>query len=190
MTRLLAQRHHLTVYDGDAAEANYIHRCDQHRQPHMTALLRMSPIERATGHTAEEVFASMPSRHGETFPFVLEDLQAMTGQGTVLADDFRTRPAEIAPLLTNPEHAVFLLPTSQFRRRQLTERYADPARAKANWGNSDHQKALEIRLARDHYWDQETRTEAAKLGLTVIDIDGTTPPTTIANELTTRFNLT
>ncbi len=131
----------------------------------------------------------MPSRHGETFPFVLDDLCAMTGVGTVLADDFRTRPAEVAPLLAWPEQAAFLLPTGEFRRRALTERYSDPDRARANWGTADHRKALEIRLARDRYWDQEIRAEAAELGMQVVDIDGSASPDAIAEDLAARFRL-
>lgn len=189
VTRLLAERYQAAVFDGDAAEANYVLRIDEHRQPRMSALLSLSPAER-WARTAEEIFESMPSRHGETFPLVLDDLLAMAGSGTVLADDFRTRPAEVAPLLTWPEQCVFLLPTDQFRRRGLAARYADPERARANWGTSDHRKALEIRLARDRYWDQEIRAEATDLGLPVIDIDGSATPEDIADDLAARFRLT
>jgi hypothetical protein len=132
--RLLAERYRVAVFDGDAAEANYVRRIDEHRQPRMSALVRMPIAERWTGRTAEEVFESMPSRHGETFPFVLGELRALAGSGTVLADDFRTRPAEVAPLLAWPEQCVFLLPTDEFRRSGLAARYADPARARANRG--------------------------------------------------------
>lgn len=141
------------------------------------------------GRTAEEVFESMPSRHGETFPFVLDELRALAGSGTVLADDFRTRPAEVAPLLAWPEQCVFLLPTDEFRRSGLAARYADPARARANWGTGDHRQALETRLARDRLWDREIRAEAADLGLPVIDIDGSITPDAIADDLAARFRL-
>jgi hypothetical protein len=131
----------------------------------------------------------MPSRHGETFPFVREDLRAITGLGTVLVDDFSIRPADVAPLLTWPEQAVFLLPTPEFRRQALTERYADLERARLNWGDVDFREALENRLARDRCWDAETREQAAEFGLPVVDIDGTIPPDGIADDLAARFRL-
>jgi hypothetical protein len=190
VTRLLAERYRLAVYDGDKAGVRHFQQFDERRQPYTAALMRLSPEERSTGRTAEEVFAMMPSRHGETFPFVREDLRAMTERGPVLVDDFSNRPTEIAPLLTWPEQAVFLLPTPEFRRWALTERYADLDRARANWGNVDFREALEIRLARDRYWDEETRDQAAELGLPVIDIDGTIPPEGIADDLATRFRFT
>jgi hypothetical protein len=188
LTRLLVDRYRLAVYDGDAAESNYIQRSDERRPPYLAALLQMSARARST-RTAEEVFESMPSRHGETFPFVLDDLRAMAEGGTVLADDFRTRPADVAPLLRWPEQAVFLLPTDEFRRQVLTRRYADPDRARANWGTGDHRQALEVRLARDHYWDQEIRAEAVEFGLPVVDIDGSASPDEIADDLAARFRL-
>lgn len=190
VTRLLAERYRLAVYDGDRSGLRHFQHINERRQPYMAALMRLSPEERSTGRTAEEAFEAMPSRHGETFPFVRDDLRAMTGQETVLVDDFSIRPTEVAPLLTWPEQAVFLLPTPKFRRWALTERYSDLDRARANWGNVDFKKALEIRLTRDHYWDQETRDQATALGLPVIDIDGTIAPEGIADDLAARFRLT
>jgi hypothetical protein len=189
VTRLLAERYRLAVYDGDRAGLRHFERLDERRQPYMAALLRLSPEERSTGRTPEEAFAAMPSRHGETFPFVRDDVRAMSGQGTVLVDDFSIRPVDVAPLLTWPEQAVFLLPTAGFRRRALTERFADLHRARLNWGDVDFRAALENRLARDRLWDEEIREQAAEFGLPVIDIDGTIAPDRLADDLATRFRL-
>lgn len=189
VSHLLAERYGLAVYDGDRAGMVNFQHINEHRQPYMVALARMSREERSTGRTAEEAFEAMPSRHGETFPFVRDDLFAMTGQGTVLVDDFSIRPFDVAPLLTWPEQAVFLLPTPEFRRWALTERYSDLDRARANWGDVDFRKALENRLARDRYWDEETRTQAVEHGLPMIDVDGATPPERIADDLAARFRL-
>jgi hypothetical protein len=189
VARLLAARYGLGVYDGDRAGMRHFHQFDERRHPYMAALMRLSPEERSTGRSAEEAFAAMPSRHGETFPFVREDLRAITGLGTVLVDDFSIRPADVAPLLTWPEQAVFLLPTPEFRRQALTERYADLERARLNWGDVDFREALENRLARDRCWDAETREQAAEFGLPVVDIDGTIPPDGIADDLAARFRL-
>jgi hypothetical protein len=89
VTRLLADRYRVAVFDGDAAEANYVRRIDEHRQPRTSALVRMPIAERWAGRTAEEVFETMPSRHGETFPFVL-DCAPWQGRG-------RSSPTTSAP---------------------------------------------------------------------------------------------
>jgi hypothetical protein len=188
IVRVLADRHQAMVYDGDAAERGYIGRCTPASQPYLSALVAMS-AEQRIGRSVEEIFATMPSRHGETFPFVLGDLLTLPNDAVVLVDDFRPRPSEVAPLLTWPDQAVFMLPTAEFRHRALTDRFADAARARANWGDGDHARALANRLGRDALWDEEILAEATDLGLSVIVVDGTRTVDELATELAERFRL-
>ncbi|GIH65214.1 hypothetical protein [Microbispora siamensis] len=189
VTRALAERHDVLVYDGDRAELGYVHRCDPRRQPYLWTLLRTPTEDRWASRTAEEIFHAMPSLHGETFGFVLDDLLALPADRSVLVDDFRTLPREVAPLLTRPGHAVFLLPTPEFRARALGDRFADPARARANWGNGDHAVALAKRLARDRLWDEEVRRQARELELPVLSVDGSRGVADLATELAAMFQL-
>jgi hypothetical protein len=139
--------------------------------------------------TAEDTFRAMPSLHGETIGFVVEDLLAMPADRVVLVDWFGILPRHLATLLSFPGQAVFLLPCADFRRRMLTARYADPVRARANWGDSDHERALAQRLARDDLWDAEVRRQAAEFSLPVRDIDGTRGVGSLADDLATQFLL-
>ncbi|MFC5831163.1 hypothetical protein [Nonomuraea insulae] len=189
LARLLAERHDVVLYDGDQAERGYAGRCTVQRQPYMCALLRTPVEDRYAGRTAEEIFQAMPSLHGETFAFVVEDLLALPDDRPVLVDDFRTLPREVASLLGWPEQAAFLLPTSEFRRRALGDRYADPERARANWGNADHVAALTQRMARDELWDEEVRRQALECGLAVVRVDGSRGVEELAGELAGRFRL-
>ncbi|MFI7641538.1 hypothetical protein [Nonomuraea sp. NPDC049400] len=189
LSRVLAERHDVFVYDGDLAERSHVQRCTPQQQPYMSELLR-TPVERRwTGRTPEEIFQSMPSLYGETFGFIIEDLLALPADRPVLVDDFRTLPAYVAPLLTWREQAVFLLPTPEFRRHALGTRFADPARARANWGDSDHAQAMANRLGRDELWDAEIRRQAAKHDLPVVDVDGSQDVAESAGDLAARFLL-
>lgn len=132
----LAERHDVLIYDGDHAERRYASRCTAHEQPRLWALLQTPPAQQWNSRSAQEIFESMPSLHGETFGFVVNDLLAMPTERPVLVDDFRTLPSDVAPLLTWPEQAAFLLPTPQLRDRALGARFADAARARANWGTA------------------------------------------------------
>jgi hypothetical protein len=132
----------------------------------------------------------MPSLHGETFPLVVEDLLALPADRPVLVDDFRTLPRHVAPFLPKPEYAAFLLPTPAFRREALTRRYADPDRARANWGDADPAEMLRRRLARDELWDEEVRRQAREFSLPVIEVDGRTSPVALAARLAAAFALT
>ncbi|WP_091103924.1 hypothetical protein [Micromonospora citrea] len=189
LARALAERYDVLIYDGDRAERGYVSRCTAHEQPYLWALRQAPPAQKWNSRSAQEIFESMPSLHGETFGFVVDDLLAMRTGRPVLVDDFRTLPREVAPLLAWPEQAAFLLPTPQFRDRALRARFADAARARANWGDSDHGEALALRLARDELWDAEVRRQAVELHLPVVSIDGSRDVTDLVDDLAARFRL-
>ncbi|WFE41725.1 hypothetical protein [Micromonospora sp. WMMD998] len=189
LARALAERHDVLIYDGDRGERGYVGRCNAAEQPYLWALLHASDAQRWNGRSAQDVFASMPSLHGETFGFVVDDLLALPADRPVLVDDFRTLPREVAPLLTWPEQAAFLLPTPTFRHAALRARFADPVRARANWGDSDHGEALALRLARDELWDAEVCRQAAQSGLSVVTVDGSRDVRDLADDLAARFRL-
>ncbi|MGI5286263.1 hypothetical protein ACQEVF_23395 [Nonomuraea polychroma] len=69
----------------------------------------------------------------------------------------------------------------------LAARYADPARARANWGDHDPETMLVKRLARDALWDDEVRRQADRHGLDTIVIDGSIPVADLASRLAARF---
>jgi hypothetical protein len=189
LARALAERYDVLIYDGDRAERSYVGRCTAHEHPYLWALLQAPPAQKWNSRSAQEIFDSMPSLHGETFGFVVDDLLAMPTERPVLVDDFRTLPVEVAPLLTWPEQAAFLLPTPQFRDQALRARFADAARARANWGDSDHSEALALRLARDELWDAEVRRQAVELHLPVVSIDGARGVLDLVDDLAARFRL-
>jgi hypothetical protein len=189
LTRALADRYDVIVYNGDLAERDYASRCTAHGQPRLWALMHTSPAQKWNGRTAAEIYASMPSLHGETVGFVIEDLLSLPTQRPVLVDDFRTLPRDVAPLLTWPEQAAFLLPTPQFRHNALGTRFADPARARANWGDSDHTEAFALRLARDDLWDAEVHRQAQELALPTVTVDGSRDVADLTDDLAHRFRL-
>ena len=88
----------------------------------------------------------MAGRYGETIDFLIEDLRTRPGDRIVLVDYYGVLPRDLAPLLTWPAQAAFLIPTQDFRRNALTHRYGDPDRARANWGDLDPATVLETRL--------------------------------------------
>lgn len=188
VTRLLAERFGAIVYDGDRAEHDWVTRCTRGDHPYMYANLQLSRAERAL-LSPEQRFERMASRHGESIGFVVEDLRALPADRPVIVDWFGISPRDVHPLLTWPEQAVFLVPTPEFRRRALGSRFADPDRARANWGTADPEVALANRLARDALLDAETRELATRFGLPVVEIDGTRDAEAVADDLAVRFRL-
>ncbi|MFJ2897480.1 hypothetical protein ACIO87_21650 [Streptomyces sp. NPDC087218] len=189
LARLLADRYDVEVHNGDRAEHDWLARCTPQRHPRLSAMRGMSPGGAWADHTAKEVFQAMPSLHGETTGFLVEDLLAMPTDRIVLVDYFGILPNHLAPLLHRPDQAVFLLPTHRFRQDALGARYADPARARATWGRSDPETMLTKRLARDAFWDEEVRRQADGHRLDTITVDGSTPAADLADRMAARFGL-
>jgi len=189
LARTLAHRYGVSVYDGDAAERSYLARCTVEAQPRLLALAAMSVRQRWLDRSPSEIFAAMPSLHGETFGFVVDDVLASDPAVVLLVDDFRTLPREVAPLLSWPGQAVFLVPTPEFRRAALSARYADPARARADWGELDLATVLEARLARDALWDSEIVRQARELDLPLRVVDGNRSVDELTTDLAAQFRL-
>jgi hypothetical protein len=185
----LARRFDLDVYSGDRAEHDWLDRCSPERQPRFAALRGQRPGEIWRGRSPEQVFEAMASRYGETIRFLVEDLLERPAGRIVVVDYFGVQPRDLAPLLAWPGQAVFLIPAAQFRRAALTQRYADPDRARANWADLDPAAVLEARLARDALWDAEVSGQASALGLPLLTVDGSRPLTEITAELAGSFRL-
>ena len=86
----------------------------------------------------------------------------------VVAEGFRLLPGLVRPLLAQPGHAVWLLPTPRFRHAALRSRgtlwqiagkTTEPDRALANM------------LERDRMFTERLRAEAVDLGLPALEID-------------------
>ena len=131
----------------------------------------------------------MAGRYGETIGFLVEDLLQRPADRIVIVDYFGVQPRDLVSLLAWPEQAAFLVPTGEFRRDRLTQRYADPDRARANWGDLDPAAVLEARLARDALWDTEVSGQASALGLPLVTVDGSRPIAELASDLAERFRL-
>ncbi len=109
---------------------------------------------------------------GEGFGLIVDDLLGRLGPlepgAGVIAEGFRLLPRLVRPLLAEPGHAVWLLPTPGFRRaafesrgslRQIAGRTSDPDRALSNL------------LERDRMFTDRLREEAGQLAVPVIEVD-------------------
>ncbi|RNI25227.1 hypothetical protein [Flexivirga caeni] len=177
------------LYSGDRAEQQWIARAVPHRQPRFFALRDQRPGDNWRGRTGKQAFEAMPGRSGETVGFLVEDLLARPAERPVVVDYFGILPRDLAPLLERPEQAVFLVPTPQFRRAALRRRYADPRRARANWGDLDPADVIRTRLERDALWDAEVTEQAHDLGLPIMTVDGACSAERIIDRLGRQFGV-
>jgi hypothetical protein len=91
------------------------------------------------------------------------------GEPPVLAEGFSLLPRLVAPLLSRPRQAVWLLPTPEFRRAAFDSRgstWTIPNKT------SDPQRALANLLVRDRLFTEELRAQARASQLQTVDVDG------------------
>ena len=123
---------------------------------------------------------------GEGFGLIIEDLLRLPASAGLMVEGFRLLPHLIEPLLAQPGHAIWLLPTPEFRRAafdsrgtawEIPRKTTDPERAQHNLLERD-------RMFTDRLWE-ETR----RLGLPAIEIDMAMSEDDVTRRVTQLFGL-
>jgi len=146
----------------------------------------MSMDQRWLERNAVTMAATFPWFAGERFAHIVEDLAALPTEPIVLAEGFRLLPRLVQPLLAEPWHGVWLVPTAGFRRAAFARRTPD----QQFWlRTSDPRTALDRLLERDVIFGQGVAKEARELGLRVLSVDGTRSAAELAAEVADWFRL-
>ncbi|MET7463211.1 hypothetical protein [Nonomuraea sp. NPDC005501] len=185
VARLLAQRYGLTAYHYDYHDAR------GHNDRRITRRLRLgqSPedpdpdvtwVNTTPQEMAAETLAGFPVR----FAWVLDDLRALVAGRPIVAEGWGLRPELVVPVAGSPRQMVVMVPTEEFRDRQLRtltraatlgHNVSDPARAQRN------------RLERDRLIADDAVRTARRLGIRVIEVDGTRDATAVADLVADHF---
>jgi hypothetical protein len=170
IARQLAVAHDLRLYDTDEAMADHARRCPPQRCPELRAFAAMGMDERWVHRSPQVMLETFHWYRGEAFELIVEDLLALPSDRGVLVEGFRLLPGLVAPLLSGPNQAVWLLPTPRFRWAaleargglwQIAERTSDPQRALANL------------LERDRLFTDRLRELVRQHGLAGVEVDTT-----------------
>ncbi|SEG85715.1 hypothetical protein SAMN04489712_11865 [Thermomonospora echinospora] len=185
VARLLALRYGLTAYHYDYHDAR------GHNDRRIARRIRLghSPAEPDPDATwvnttpqdmAAETLAGFPVR----FAWALDDLRALVSGRPVIAEGWGLRPELVAPVTGSPRQMVVMVPTEEFRARQL--RALDRAAAVSH-GVSDPDRAQRNRLERDRLVADDAVRSAQRLGIRVIEIDGTRDADAVADLVADHF---
>lgn len=174
---IIAARHGLQVYHFDRREGDHIRRADPVRQPAVTRLKTLVETldERQLAHelwlarTPEAMAQFATASWSERVEFAIEDVLAMPGTPPIVAEGPGFFPARIAPLLTDPRRAVWLIPSEEFKRASAIRREKPGTRHLTN----DPARAQENLIQRDLLMGEQMRREVEALGLTFHEVDGT-----------------
>ncbi|HEY7021944.1 MAG TPA: shikimate kinase [Ktedonobacterales bacterium] len=169
IARQLAADHGLYLYDTDAVMAEHARRSHPADTPLLHAFIAMDMDERWATRSPEVMFQTFHWFAGEGFDLIVEGLLALPEDPPILVEGFRLLPRLVAPLLSHPDQAVWLIPTPEFRRSAFDNRGSTWTIAKKT---SKPEQALSNLLARDQLFTDAIAREATALQLPVIEVDG------------------
>ena len=168
VARQLAADHGLRLYHTEPF-SRLVDRADPGATPLLQGFMAMDMDERWVNRPPEVMLETFHGFQGEGFDLVVDDLLALPPDPPVLAEGFSLLPRLVAPLLSRPRQAVWLLPTPEFRRAAFESRgstWTIPNKT------SDPQRALANLLARDQLFTEQLRAQARAAQLQTVDVDG------------------
>lgn len=184
VARHLATRYGFGVYDTDAAMSDHARRSTPTDSPYLHEFMAMDMDQRWLLRSPDTMLETFHWFRGEGFDRIIDDLTDLPDDRPVIAEGFRLLPRLVAPVLTDPAHAVWLLPTPGFRetafdRRgttwQIAGRTSRPDAARRNL------------LERERLFTERLAVEVRELGLPAIVVDGTTTEADLTDRVATAL---
>jgi hypothetical protein len=187
ITRRIAAEHGLRVYATDDVMLDHSRRSTPECCPFLHEFMTMDMDERWVNRSPEVMLETFHWFRGEGFSRIIEDIVCLPKEPSVIAEGFRLLPYLVKPLLAMHSHAVWLLPTPEFRQAVMD------SRGGPNWGflgkTSDPERALRNLLERDALFTHRLHEEAKGLELNIIGVDTTMAEDDLARRVTEAFGL-
>ncbi|MDQ6671508.1 MAG: hypothetical protein M3069_12285 [Chloroflexota bacterium] len=186
IARRVAAQHSLHVYSTDDVMPNHAGRVLPEDAPNLSSFKTMDMDERWVNRSPETMLETFHWFRGEGFGLIVEDLLRLPAGTGVIAEGFRLLPHLVKPLLAEPSHAVWLLPTPEFRRAafdsrgtawEIPRKTTDPQRARHNLVERD-------RMFTDHLFEETKRLE-----LPIIEVDIAMTQDELTRRVTQAFGL-
>ncbi|TDC80965.1 hypothetical protein [Actinomadura sp. 7K507] len=185
VARLLAVRFGMTAYHYD------LHDARGHNDRRIARRVKLGrppadPDPDATwvNTTPQDMAAETLNGFPVRFEWALDDLRALFSGRPVIAEGWGLRPELVAPIIDSPRRMAVMAPTEAFRARQLHEL----TRAGAIGHDvSDPERAQRNRLERDRLVTGDAVRTARRLGIRVIEIDGTLAADAVAGMVADHF---
>lgn len=180
----LAAKYDLFHYEFDR-RAMMPEQLGRSKAPRAFEWFEKSPNELWQQRSPEEIAAHTLETYQEIFPTQLQDLLSFTNGTTVIAEGCLFLPKLVAPLITSKTQAIWLVPSTNFKRRSFEERGKDTYSQRDN--NSDPALATSNFFARDFILAKEIREEAQTDQLRLLEIDGSLTPDEVMKVVEEHF---
>jgi 2-phosphoglycerate kinase len=186
IARRLAAQHGLRLYATDDVMSDHASRSTPEDSPFLTRFMAMDMDERWVNRSPETMLQTFHWFRGEGFDMIVEDLLGLPKEPPVIAEGFRPLPHLVKPLLSVPSHAVWLIPTPNFRQAAFESRGSAWAIAgKTN----DPERALRNLRERDRMFTDLLYEETKRLDLRVIEVDTNLTEDDLAEQVGGAFGL-
>ena len=185
IARRVADRHGLRVYATDDVMSDHARRTTPADSPLLSEFMAMDMDERWANRSPRTMLETFHWFRGEGFDLIVADLLRLSPE-PVVAEGFRLLPGLVRPLLARPDHAVWLLPTPEFRRAAFDRRGSLWTIAGKT---SAPERALRNLLERDRIFTERLHAETKDLELPVIEVDTTMTEDELTDRVTEAFGL-
>jgi hypothetical protein len=169
IARRLADKHGLRLYSTDEAMADHASRWAPQDCPLLAEFKKMSMDERWVNRSPQTMLETFHWFRGEGFGLIIEDLLALPPDQGVIAEGFRLLPRLVKPLLHDPSHCVWFIPTPEFRLAAFESRgsmWSIPNKT------SNPKRALSNLLERDQLFTEHLQLMVETTGLLAVKVDG------------------
>jgi 2-phosphoglycerate kinase len=122
IARRIAAEHGLQLYATDDVMPDHSRRSTPERCPFLHQFIAMDMDERWVNRSPKAMLETFHWFRGEGFSMIIEDILRLPKEPGVIAEGFRLLPHLVEPLLTLHSHAVWLIPTPEFRHAVLDAR--------------------------------------------------------------------
>ncbi|GAA2611083.1 hypothetical protein [Streptomyces sp. LARHCF252] len=187
IARRLADRHGWRLYPTDDVMRDHARRTTAEEAPLLHEFMAMDMDERWVNRSPDTMLETFHWFRGEAFGLIVEDLLRMPRETGVVVEGFRLLPHLVQPLLTAPGHAVWLLPTPDFRDAAFRSRATPGGGFTAR--TSDPERADRNIAVRDDLFTRRLREETARLRLPTITVDLTMSEDELAERVSELFGL-
>ncbi|MFD5312478.1 shikimate kinase [Streptomyces ardesiacus] len=187
IARRLADRYGWHLYATDDVMRDHAGRTTPEEAPFLHEFMAMDMDERWVDRSPEAMLETFHWFRGEGFGLIVEDLLHLPQNPCVIVEGFRLLPHLVKPLLAVPEHAVWLLPTPDFRQAAIRSR-SRPEEGFV-WRTSDPAKAGWNIAERDRMFTRRLQQEAECLQLRTLQVDSSMTEDDLGEQVATAFGL-
>lgn len=170
VARFLSRNYRLRWYNFDYFEPEHVGRLNPERHPALHAFIGMTMDQRWVLRPVEVMAQVTIGAWTERFGMVVEDLLSWPRDGIILAEGPGFFPECVAPLISSPRQAVWLVPTEAFKRATHSTR---ENKVTMPLQTSDPERAYRNHVERDLRLARHVQERVEQLGLTVHEVDGT-----------------